>query len=74
MARRVGCTKVNIDTDLRLAMTAAIRQIFAKSPEKFDPRDYLKPAREAMKKICIARMVAFGQAGNASKMRAAKLF
>ena len=69
-----GVRKINVDTDNRLAMTAAIREVFMKSPEKFDPRDYLKPAREAMKKVCIARMVSFGQAGNASKMRAAKLF
>jgi fructose-bisphosphate aldolase class II len=45
--------------------------VFAETPEKFDPRDYLKPARAAMKKVCIARMEAFGQAGQASKMRAA---
>lgn len=69
-----GVRKINVDTDNRLAMTAAIREILTKSPDKFDPRDYLKPAREAMKKICLARMVQFGQAGNASKMRAAKLF
>lgn len=69
-----GVRKINVDTDNRLAMTAAIREVFMKSPEKFDPRDYLKPAREAMKKICLARMVQFGQAGNASKMRAQKLF
>jgi len=37
-------------------------------PEKFDPRDYLKPAREAMKKVCAERMVQFGQAGNARKV------
>ena len=45
----------------------------AETPEKFDPRDYLKPAREAMKKVCVARMTAFGQAGQASKMRSARL-
>jgi fructose-bisphosphate aldolase class II len=43
--------------------------VLAESPEKFDPRDYLKPAREAMKQVCIARMVAFGQAGHANKLR-----
>ena len=68
-----GVRKVNVDTDNRLAITGAIRKVFAESPEKFDPRDYLKPAREAMKEVCIARMTAFGQAGNASKMRAAGL-
>ena len=64
-----GVRKVNVDTDNRLAITGAIRKVFAESPEKFDPRDYLKPAREAMKQVCIARMVAFGQAGHASKIK-----
>lgn len=64
-----GVRKINVDTDNRLAITAAIRQVLMTSPEKFDPRDYLKPARDAMKKVCIARMVSFGQAGFASKMR-----
>jgi fructose-bisphosphate aldolase class II len=64
-----GVRKINVDTDNRMAMTAAIRKVLMESPDKFDPRDYMKPAREAMKKVCIARMVAFGQAGQASKMR-----
>ncbi|MCI0356862.1 MAG: fructose-bisphosphate aldolase class II [Planctomycetaceae bacterium] len=68
-----GVRKINVDTDCRIAITGAIRKVLAEAPEKFDPRDYLKPAREAMKKVCVARMVAFGQAGNASKMRAAGL-
>jgi fructose-bisphosphate aldolase class II len=64
-----GVRKVNVDTDNRLAITAAIRKVYAESPEKFDPRDYLKPAREAMKKICVERMTAFGQAGWAPKIK-----
>jgi fructose-bisphosphate aldolase class II len=60
--------KINVDTDNRLAITGAIRKVLAESPEKFDPRDYLKPAREAMKQVCIDRMTAFGQAGNARKV------
>ncbi len=64
-----GVRKVNVDTDNRLAITGAIRQVFATSPEKFDPRDYLKPARDAMREVCIARMTAFGQAGYASKIK-----
>jgi fructose-bisphosphate aldolase class II len=68
-----GVRKINVDTDNRMAMTAAIRKVLMETPEKFDPRDYMKPAREAMKKVCVARMVAFGQAGQASKMRAAGL-
>jgi fructose-bisphosphate aldolase class II len=66
---RHGVRKINVDTDNRLAMTGAIRQVLWQNPEKFDPRDYLKPAREAMQKVCIDRMVAFGQAGQASKFR-----
>ncbi|MEQ8846939.1 class II fructose-bisphosphate aldolase [Botrimarina sp.] len=63
-----GVRKVNVDTDNRMAITGAIRKVFAESPEKFDPRDYLKPARQAMKEVCVARMTAFGQAGNAGKI------
>jgi fructose-bisphosphate aldolase class II len=64
-----GVRKINVDTDNRLAMTGAIRKVFATEPTKFDPRDYLGPARAAMKKVCIDRMVAFGQAGNAGKIK-----
>jgi len=66
---RSGVRKINVDTDNRLAMTGAIRKVLTENQEEFDPRAYLKPAREAMKKVCIARMVAFGQAGNAEKLR-----
>ena len=48
-AIKFGVRKINIDTDIRLAMTAAIRRFFAENPSKFDPREYLKPAREAAK-------------------------
>jgi fructose-bisphosphate aldolase class II len=68
-----GVRKINVDTDCRMAITGAIRKVFAENPKAFDPRDYLKPARDAMKQVVIARMTAFGQAGNASKMRAAGL-
>lgn len=64
-----GVRKINVDTDCRMAITGAIRKVLADSPEKFDPRDYLKPARAAMKDVCIARMTAFGQAGNAAKLQ-----
>ncbi|MCL6545842.1 MAG: fructose-bisphosphate aldolase class II [Bryobacteraceae bacterium] len=60
-----GVRKINVDTDNRLAMTGAIRKVLFEQPEKFDPRDYLKPAREAMKKVVAERMVQFGQAGHA---------
>ena len=64
-----GVRKINVDTDNRLAITGAIRKVFAETPEKFDPRDYMKPARDAMKKVCVDRMIAFGQAGNADKIK-----
>jgi fructose-bisphosphate aldolase class II len=68
-----GVRKINVDTDNRMAITGAIRKIFAETPEKFDPRDYMGPARAAMKEVCKARMIAFGQAGQASKIRAKSL-
>ncbi|MBU6387268.1 MAG: class II fructose-bisphosphate aldolase [Pirellula sp.] len=64
-----GVRKINVDTDCRLAITGAIRKVLTEGPEKFDPRDYLKPARTAMKDVCVARMVAFGQAGHADKIK-----
>lgn len=64
-----GVRKINVDTDNRLAITGAIRKVLAETPEKFDPRDYMKPARDAMKKVCVDRMTAFGQAGNADKIK-----
>jgi fructose-bisphosphate aldolase class II len=64
-----GVRKINVDTDNRLAMTGAIRKVFAEHPEKFDPREYLSEARAAMKKVCVERMIAFGQAGNAPKIK-----
>jgi fructose-bisphosphate aldolase class II len=60
-----GVRKINVDTDNRLAITGAIRKVFAETPEKFDPRDYMKPAREAMKKVVALRMQQFGQASHA---------
>lgn len=64
-----GVRKINIDTDIRLAMTAAIRRALAEKPAQFDPRDYLKPAREAARQICLARYEAFGCAGQGSKIK-----
>lgn len=51
VARRTGCTKVNIDTDLRIALTAGIRKVFAETPKEFDPRKYLGPARANVKAL-----------------------
>jgi len=64
-----GVRKINVDTDNRLAITGAIRKVFAENPSEFDPRKYLTPARDAMKHVCIDRMVAFGQAGQADKIK-----
>ncbi len=64
---RNGVRKINVDTDSRLAITGAIRKVFMEKPEEFDPRSYLKPAREAMQKVVMARMTAFGQAGHAGE-------
>ncbi len=64
-----GVRKINIDTDLRLAMTAAIRKYMFENPGKFDPRDYLKPAREAAKAIVKQRYMEFGSAGQAAKIK-----
>ena len=62
---RNGVRKINVDTDNRLAITGAIRKVFAEKPEAFDPRAYLTPAREAMKQVVAQRMTQFGQAGHA---------
>src|SRR6188508_619114 len=68
-----GVRKINIDTDVRLAMTGAIRRYLATNPDKFDPRDYLKPAREAAKKIARERYLQFGCEGQAAKIAAQPL-
>ncbi|MDP5009166.1 MAG: class II fructose-bisphosphate aldolase, partial [Glaciimonas sp.] len=66
---RHGVRKINIDTDIRLAMTGAIRRYLIENPTKFDPRDYLKPAREAAKAVVKARFLAFGCEGQAAKIK-----
>ncbi|MFI2812257.1 MULTISPECIES: class II fructose-bisphosphate aldolase [Microbulbifer] len=68
-----GVRKVNIDTDLRLASTGAVRRFLAENPSEFDPRKFLKASTQAMKDICKARYEAFGTAGNASKIRPVSL-
>lgn len=70
---KYGVRKVNIDTDLRLASTGAIREFMAKNPSEFDPRKYLAKTVSAMRDVCIARYEAFGTAGNASKIKALSL-
>jgi fructose-bisphosphate aldolase class II len=64
-----GVRKINIDTDIRLAMTGAIRRFFHENPAKFDPREYLKPAREAAKEVVKSRFIAFGCEGQAGKIK-----
>lgn len=64
-----GVRKVNIDTDLRLASTAAIRKHFTNDPTQFDPRKYLVDTKNEMKKIVMSRLEEFGTAGNADKVK-----
>ena len=68
-AIQFGVRKINIDTDIRLAMTAAVRQFLAENPDKFDAREWLKPAREAAKRICKQRYIEFGCEGQAGKIK-----
>ncbi len=68
-----GVRKVNIDTDLRLASTGAVRRFLAENPSEFDPRKFLKATMTAMGDICIDRYEAFGAAGQASKLNAISL-
>ena len=70
---RHGVRKINIDTDIRLAITGAIRKTMAADPSEFDPRKYMKPAMEATRAVCIERFEAFGCAGQAAKIRPARL-
>lgn len=72
-AIKFGVRKINIDTDIRLAMTGAIRRFMANYPDKFDPREYLKPAKAAAKEVCKARYQEFNCAGQASKIKPANL-
>ncbi|MGB0668923.1 MAG: class II fructose-bisphosphate aldolase [Porticoccaceae bacterium] len=68
-----GVRKINIDTDLRLASTGAVRRYLAENPAAFDPRSYLKETITAMRDIAVARYEAFGTAGNASRIKAQSL-
>ena len=70
---RYGVRKVNIDTDIRLAMTGAMRKAMAEKPDEFDPRAFLKAATAAAKGICKVRFEAFGSAGQAARIRAVPL-
>jgi len=63
--REYGVCKVNIDTDLRLAMTAAIRRVFAEQPSEFDPRKYLGPARDLIRELVVRKLHMLGSAGKA---------
>ena len=64
-----GVRKINIDTDNRMAMTGAIRKVLFEDTSEFDPRKYLKPAMEAMTKLCAQRFAEFNTAGQASKIK-----
>ena len=66
-AVKMAVCKVNIDTDLRMALTAKIRQVFAETPSEFDPRKYLGPAREAIKDMVKRKLHVLGCAGKAQE-------
>lgn len=68
-----GVRKVNIDTDIRLAMTAAVRRYLVENPEKFDPRDYLKKARQAAYELCKQRYLEFGCEGMGARIKPVQL-
>ncbi|MCF6212378.1 MAG: fructose-bisphosphate aldolase class II [Gammaproteobacteria bacterium] len=68
-----GVRKVNIDTDLRMASTGAVRKFLVENPANFDPRKFLKASTAAMKDICKARYETFGSAGHADKLKAKSL-
>ena len=72
-AIKFGVRKINIDTDIRLAMTGAVRQFLHENPEKFDAREWLKPARAAAQAICKQRYIEFGCEGQAGKIKGESL-
>ena len=72
-AIKFGVRKINIDTDIRLAMTGAVRKFMFENPDKFDAREWLKPAREAAKQICKQRYIEFGCEGQAGKIKGESL-
>jgi fructose-bisphosphate aldolase class II len=72
-AIKYGVRKINIDTDIRLAMTGAVRKFMAENPDKFDAREWLKPAREAAKAVCKQRYLEFGCEGQGGKIKGVPL-
>ena len=72
-AIQFGVRKINIDTDIRLAMTGAVRQFLHENPDKFDAREWLKPARAAAQAICKQRYIEFGCEGQAGKIKGESL-
>ena len=68
-----GVRKINIDTDIRMAMTGAVRQFQAENPDKFDMREWMKPAREAAKAVCKQRYQEFGCEGQGARIKGVPL-
>jgi fructose-bisphosphate aldolase class II len=68
-ANKHGVRKINIDTDIRLAMTGAVRQFLFENPDKFDAREWLKPARAAAQAVCKQRYLQFGCEGQGAKIK-----
>jgi fructose-bisphosphate aldolase class II len=72
-AIKYGVRKINIDTDIRLSMTAAVREFMKENPSKFDPREFLKPAKLAAKALCKERYLQFGCEGQGAKIKGESL-
>ena len=72
-AIKYGVRKINIDTDIRMAMTGAVRKFMTENPDKFDMREWMKPAREAAKQICKQRYLEFGCEGQGAKIKGVPL-
>ena len=70
---RHGVRKINIDTDIRLAITGAVRAALWNDPSEFDPRKYMKPAMDATRRLCVEKLEGFGSAGQATKIRPVQL-
>jgi len=68
-AIKYGVRKINIDTDIRLAMTGAARKFMFENPDKFDAREWLKPARAAAQALCKQRYLEFGCEGQGGKIK-----
>ncbi|MFP5467711.1 MAG: class II fructose-bisphosphate aldolase, partial [Gammaproteobacteria bacterium] len=72
-AIKYGVRKINIDTDIRMAMTGAVRKFMTENPDKFDMREWMKPAREAARQVCKQRYLEFGCEGQGARIKGVPL-